>query len=143
MASLNQALGNHVATVRTIRITEEDGGFIQAAITVEFKDGERGTKYIGNKTPKSLELMRKTLKACGFDIDKHDIGELANNPEAMDGEEVDVVVGENVYNGVTSNRIDWINKIRKAPPASAMSDLTAKLRAVKKSDEDKQEGSGL
>lgn len=142
MASLNQALGNHVCKVRTIRITEEDGGFTQAAITVEFKDGERGTKYISDKTPKSLELMRKTLKACGFDIDKYDIAELVNNPDAQDGEEVDVVVGENVYNGQTSNRIDWINKIRKAPPASALTSLTGKLRAVKKSDE-AQEGGGL
>lgn len=139
MASLNQALGNHVCKVRTARVTEEDGGTIQIAVTVEFKDGERGTKYIGNKTPKSLELMRKTLKACGFDIDKFDIAELANNPDLLDGEDVDVVVGENVYNGQTSNRIDWINKIRKAPSDAALSDLTAKLRAVKK-DGEKEEG---
>lgn len=140
MASLNQALGSHVVTLRTVRVTEEDGGFTQVAVTVEFKDGERGTKYVSDKTPKGLELMRKTLKACGFDIDKYDISELAAQPESLDGEQVEAVVGENLYNGVTSNRIDWINKIRKAPPAATMSNLTAKLRAVKKADEPQEGG---
>jgi len=140
MASLNQGLGSHTATIRTVRVTDEGGEFIQVAVTVEFKDGERGTKYVSNKTPKGLELMRKTLKACGFDVDKNDIAELAGNPLLLDGEECIAVVGENTYNGTTSKRIDWINKIRKAPGAGAMSDLTAKLRAVKKADEEKQEG---
>lgn len=141
MASLNQAIGNHVATVRTVRVTEEEGGFTQVAVTVEFKDGERGTKYIGDKTPKSLEIMRKTLKAVGFDIDKYDIAQLVAQPESLDGEQVEVVVGENVYNGTTSNRIDWINKLRKPPAQPALSNLTAKLRAVKKEGEDA--GGGL
>lgn len=143
MATLNQELGTHEVTVKTVKVIEEEGGTVKVAVTVQFKDGEKWTKYLGNKTPKQLEILRKSLKAIGFDIDKYPLSQLVNHPDSLDGEMCEVVVEENQYNGNTTNQIAWINKLRKAPPASTLDELTAKLRAVKKGEEEQAEGGGL
>lgn len=136
MADLKQELGTHEVTVRKVTITEEDGGFITLGVQVEFKDGEKGWKYQNNKSEKGLQFMRKTLKAIGFDPDKNDLSHLAGNPEVLNGVECEAVVGENDWNGKITNRIDWINPIRKKPAAEKLAGLTNALRNVKKQDEE-------
>lgn len=135
MANLKQDLGSHEVKVRKVNITEEDGGFITIGIQVEFKDGEKGWKYVNNKTEKGLTFMRKTLKAIGFDPDKNDLSYLAGNPDALNETECEAVVGENDWNGQITNRIDWLNPLRKKPDATKLSSLTNAIRSIKSKDE--------
>lgn len=137
-ATLNKEVGKYPVTVLRADVSEEED-VIQVAVRVRFKDGEEWTKYLSNKNDKQLEFMRKALKVIGFDIDKYEIGQLAAAPESVAETECEAVVGE--WEG--KRRIDWLNRLRKVPDASALSDLTAKLRAVKKADEKAEEGGGL
>ena len=136
-ATLNKEVGKYPVKVVRADVSEEDG-VIQVAVRVEFQDGEQWTKYLSNKNEKQLEFMRKGLKVIGFDIDRYDIAELASAPTSLEGSECEAVVGE--WEG--KRRIDWLNRLRKVPDASSMSDLTAKLRSVKKT-EGGEEGGGL
>lgn len=135
MADLKQELGAHTVVLRELRFSEEDGGFISIGFKVEFKDGEKGWKFVNNKTDKGLQHMRKTLKAVGFDCDKNDLASLMQNPEALYEAECEAVVGENNYKGVISNRIDWLNPLKRKPSADALAKLTQAVREVKGKDE--------
>lgn len=134
MADLKQELGAHNVTLKEIRFAEEDGGFISIGFRVEFKDGEKGWKFVNNKTDKGLQHMRKTLKAVGFDPDQNDLAFLMQNPESLYDSECEAVVGENNYKGVITNRIDWLNPIKKKPTPIALQGLTNAIRNVKKDD---------
>lgn len=135
MAGVNQNIGTHEVVVRKVKVYKEDGA-VKVAAYLEFENGEVGTKYLGTKTPKSFGIMRKSLKAMGFDVDKLDIQELVNNEALLDGKKCEVTVEENEYNGKISNQIAWINALRQCPEANDMAELTKKLREVKKADEE-------
>jgi len=135
MADLKQSLGAHDVKVKKLTFTEENG-FISIGVQVEFADGERGWKYVNNKSEKGLQHMRKTLRAIGFDMDKTDLATLMDNPDVLVDQECEAVVGENDWNGKITNRIDWLNPIRKKPSKEALSNLTKALRDVKKKDEE-------
>jgi hypothetical protein len=135
MADLKVELGSHPVKVRDVRVTEEDGGFVSIGIQVEFQNGEKGWKYVNNKTDKGLLIMRKTLKSIGFDPDKNDIAFLVKDEKALWDNECEAVVGENDWNGRITNRIDWINPLRKKPDAAKLSGLTDALRGIKSKDE--------
>jgi hypothetical protein len=130
MADLKQELGNHAVKVKTVRVSQEDDGATSIGVQVEFKDGERGWKYVNDRTEKGLQFMHKTLKAIGFDPAKNDIAYLVDHPDALMDTECEAVVGENNYRGVITNRIDWLNKLRVPPPAATLSSLSEKLRAM-------------
>lgn len=131
MATLNQELGAHKVTVRTVRLVKEDDGSVTIGVKVEFKDGEYGFKYLNNRNEKSLQFMRKGLKAIGFNVDKYPVSQLAGNDEALDGVECEAVVGE--WQG--KKRIDWLNPIKASPATEDLDALTDALRAVKGNDE--------
>jgi len=123
---LTKELGAYPVKVRTVRVNQEDDGAISIGIRVEFADGVTWDKYLNDRTEKSLEFMHKALKAIGFDPKQNDMEYLAGNPEALWDNECEAVVGE--YQG--KRRIDWLNPIRKAPPAEKLSGLSAKLRGM-------------
>ena len=134
---LSQDLGTHDVVVEAIEIIDKDGDGSNTVVAfrVKFKDGEIGNKDLyPDKSEKSLEITRKSLKAAGFDMDTRSTNELRENPKLMAGQMVRVVVEENEWNGNVTNRISWINAIPKAPTKAVLSKLDAKLRMVKKSN---------
>lgn len=74
------------------------------------------------------------MKAMGFDVDNRSLDEIVANPELLKGAKVGVTVEENVYNGNVTNRIAWINSIRKPPTKDGLSKLTSALRNAKDSN---------
>lgn len=132
--NISQALGPHDVEVESARVVDKDGdgANIIVRVRVKFSDGEIGTRDLyPSKGPKLLNTTRKALKAMAFDIDKRDLSELVENPEAVKGAKVQVVVEEDEYNGAVNRRISWINPIPKAPPKKALGSLTDALRNAK------------
>lgn len=133
MRDVNKAVGSYKVKVRGVDVADKDGdgSNIQIMVGCVFDDGEAGIKYLGGTSEKAIAIMRKSLKAMGFDVDKRDLSELQENPSLLDGNEVIAVVEENVWNGRTTNQIAWINAIPKKAPPAALSRLTAALRNAK------------
>lgn len=134
---VKQGIGNHDVEVDTVHLVDKDGdgANIVLQIAVKFRDGETGQKDLyATKSPKSAAIARKSMKAMGFDVDNRSLDEIVANPELLKGAKVGVTVEENVYNGNVTNRIAWINSIRKPPTKDGLSKLTSALRNAKDSN---------
>lgn len=137
-----QALGEHEVTVESHGLTDRagDGSNIVVNLRFKFQNGEIGNKDLYPcASEKSLQITRKSLKAIGFDVDSRDIGELQDNQTLLAGAKVKVTVEEQEYKGQVSNRITWVNAIKKPAAKAALSALTSKLRTVKKSNDNSEE----
>ena len=134
---LSQDLGTHDVVVESHDLVEPEPGKLKVSICVLFKDGERGSKdYYPLAGEKSMQVTRKALRACGFDMDAQDLGELAKNTKLLAGAKVRAVVEEHEWNGNVTNRISWINAIPKPASSALLKDVTQKLRMVKKSNQE-------
>jgi hypothetical protein len=128
-----QALGPHEVSVESHQVIEEEGGKLIVSFRLKFEDGEIGNKdFFPLASEKSLEITRKALRAMGFDIDKTNLSELQANQRLLSGVKVQATVEEHEYNGKISNRISWINPIKKPAQKKLMDLATQKLRSVKK-----------
>jgi len=130
-----QGLGEHDVTLESIGFTDKDGdgSNIVLNMRIRFSDGEIGNKDLYPfSSDKSLQITRKTLKACGFDMDKRDLSEIMENPTLLKGAKIRATVEEHEWQGKVSNRISWINAIPKPIDKLALANLTMKLRQVKK-----------
>ena len=131
---LAQDLGEHEVTVLSTGLTDKDGDGTSIVVncTFQFADGERGLKDLYPcATDKAAQITRKSLKAMGFDMDKNSTILLQEKPELLKGNKVRVVVEEHEYNGKITNRITWINAIKKPAPKASIANLDARLRNVK------------
>ncbi len=95
-------------------------------------------------TDKALRIARKSLKAMGMQIDGVDTGQvllrMRENPVLLAGNEVDVVIQEKEWQGVTSLEIAWVNVVRTAEMAkdesSQLSDISKRLQGLKSAGSD-------
>ena len=128
-----QAFGPHDVTVESHKVIEEEGGKLIVSFRFKFENGELGNKdFYPLASEKALQITRKALRAMGFDIDKKNLADLnSNDGKLLAGVKVQVTVEEHEYNGKVTNRISWVNPIRKSAGKSAMDSLTEKLRNVK------------
>ena len=108
---LSQDLGEHEVTVLSTGLTDKDGE----------ADRRRKRRERPCATDKSAHITRKSLKAMGFDMDKNSTILLQEKPELLKGNKVQVVVEEHEYNGKITNRITWINAIKKPAPKASSS----------------------
>jgi hypothetical protein len=128
-----QALGPHEVSVESHQIIEEEGGKLIVSFRLKFEDGEIGNKdFYPLSSEKSLEITRKGLRAMGFDIDSRNLSDLQSNQKLLSGIKVQATVEEHEYNGKISNRISWINPVRRPAQKKLMDLATERLRNAKK-----------
>jgi hypothetical protein len=84
---------------------------------------------------KNLRIVRKSLKAVGFDPDKQEVADLQTNPTLLAGNECELELAEEVYNNQVSIKVKWINLPRKPLDELETAGLTDSLRSVKGKDD--------
>lgn len=90
-------------------------------------------------TEGSKRIARANLKTMGFNPDKYEIDDLINNPTALSGNKVQIVVGTKEYRGVESWDVKYINDVPKdgvIVERKDYKDLTALLRSAKGADKE-------
>lgn len=80
----------------------------------------------------ALGMARQRLKACGFDVDKEDVGILDSNRNHLSGRKVQIEVVEEEFNGQTRLKVGRIGDTRPKDAAQQLSAFTKSLREVKK-----------
>jgi len=105
------------------------GDKLAVSISCETPSGDKCDALIF-LTEKAMNMARRSLKVCGFDIDTHDLEELDANPTLLAGNIVPLMVDE--WNGKMQVKIELDSRADKGVLMSA----TAKLRAAKKKSAD-------
>jgi hypothetical protein len=101
------------------------GDKIAVSIQCETPSGEKCEALIF-LTEKAMNMARRSLKVCGFDVDAHLLEEIDTNPTLLAGNLVPLMVDE--WNGKIQVKIDLDSRADKGALMSA----TSKLRAAKK-----------
>ena len=89
-----------------------DTGNEQIAVTFMLTDGSaRGAVWYGFFTEKTLERTVESLRYMGWT--GNDLSEFEQGKPAPSGfgEEVEIVVEQETYNGVTRSRVRWVNRV--------------------------------
>ena len=134
---VQQDLGDHEVEVVENDLIESEPGKLVVKLVLRFKDGERGTKDLYPiASEKSAELTRKALRAVSFDVDTQDLGDLQRNKTLLAGKRCIAVIQENEYNGKVTNRIAFLNAIKKPAGKSLIEEAMRRIRKAKKGGED-------
>lgn len=88
-------------------------------------------------TPKAMQMARKSLSVCGFDIDKRNLQELIDKPKLLAGKVVPVSISDNEYNG---NHSLQCNIELNSPAKDQLSQVQAALRAAGKKQDKEETG---
>ncbi len=105
------------------------------AISFTCKVGTESVEALVFITDKAMNMARRALKVCGFDIDKEELAMLDIKPTLLAGNPVSLVC--ELYNGKPQVKIDLDSRA----DVSALADVTRRLRAVKRRDDDAGEPS--
>lgn len=127
MADINLEIGpheGHIVSHRTRMVGDKTA--VSLAVTV----GREQAEALVFITDKAMGMARRALKLCGFDCDKDDLILLDVQPTKLAGNKVPLVV--EMYNGRKQLKVDLDGRADKA----TLSDLTKKLREVKKSKDE-------
>ncbi len=92
-------------------------------------------------TRKSLGIARARLKAIGFDIDEHDLEELADHPALLAGQVAEVELADETYRGNTSLKVVNIGRPKAKMKKEDLAALTRGMREAKKRDEEEGDDS--
>lgn len=90
-------------------------------------------------TDAAMGMARKSLKACGFDVDKLSVSELDSNPTLLVGHEAEIVVAIDDYAAKYDRvafKVKYINPIGAKPKQTDLDRITKALRAAKKSEDE-------
>lgn len=102
------------------------------------EDGEP-QKIAGNVyfTEKGIRIARKSLKAMGFDPDIQNVRDLDNDQTLLRGNECEIELSEEEWQGNTSIKVKWINAIKtEAQVKKEVGNIDNMLRAAKAKPKD-------
>jgi predicted DNA-binding antitoxin AbrB/MazE fold protein len=122
--------GNQKATIVSTFMDENEKGTLRVSVKLKLATGEQvfSNIYI---TEKSYGIARARLKKCGWDVDQFDLSELERTPLALQGNEVEVNVWKDEYNGKEILKVDVVTD-QKRVSKDKLAAVTAGLREVKK-----------
>lgn len=127
--------GKYEATVVQHELRQSQKGTWGLWVLFDVGESGPGQEQMGTTiwlSDKAMAMARKSIKAMGFDIDKHDLGQLDKARTALAGRKVEVEVGEETYKGETSIKIKFINRLREPITEDESKSLTHALREAKK-----------
>lgn len=127
--------GRHRVKITNTRLGESRSG--KDYIGMAFEDAE-GNSISADRwlTEKTVDRTISELKTCGWDAEAngYDFTQLNASPSPIEGNEVEIQVKEEAYNGTMQNRVAWINPIggpKARPDRAAKIAERMKARALK------------
>lgn len=108
-----------------LKCTQKGTDYVAISVMVGDEQGEISVWL----THRSMGMARAQLAICGFDIEKHGLEALENQPELLRGTVIPVDVDDETYNGKTTRKIQIAMKDKPDPVRIAK--LTDEMRKAK------------
>lgn len=108
-----------------LRCTQRGTDFVAIAVMVGDEQGEISVWL----THKSMSMARAQLAVCGFDIEKHGLEVLEEQPELLRGTVIPVDIEDEVYNGKTTRKI--LIAMKDKPDPARIAKLSDEMRKAK------------
>ena len=140
MTTENLLNGRFRAKAKSWKLAETKNGDPQLAIDFELLEGPAAGQtrsYFGSFSGGALKFTLEAARNCGWQ--GNDPLELDSPSNGMDENEVALVIAPEEYNGVTREKVQWVNKLGGAAAAKALSvekrssfaqDLKARMLAL-------------
>lgn len=108
-----------------LKCTQKGTDYVSISVMVGDEQGEIAVWL----THRSMGMARAQLAVCGFDIEKHGLEALEDQPELLRGTIIPVDVDDETFNGKTTRKINIAMKDKPDPVRIAK--LTDEMRKAK------------
>lgn len=105
--------GKHIVRVVDHEIGESSGGLAQVEVNFEARDGRTRKAWLIAEGKAGFQLAA-LFRACDW-TSKIDLSKPGMIKRAIYEKDVEIVVGEDTYNGKTSLKVKYINRAPSAP----------------------------
>lgn len=130
--------GVQQATIVSHSVYTKPNGTVDVSIKIALADNTEMTAHV-YITEKSKGIARQALKKCGFNPDVQDVWDLDENNLLLNGNEVQVDVFMDEYDGKRRLKAEICIE-RQKPDPNTMKKATMLLRDAKSKDETANEG---